>query len=277
MNKIILGLFLIIASSLNSQEIEIGSSLKGLTNLITNETKVEKTSLGLWIENEIYFYELSQNTKLMISCNYYPFGILIENETPYFLIDIDGDSILDYQMNRLFVPHWVVSLNSKEKNNEDNINSIFEMYYQAYQNNESLRDSELIINGAREIINAGQNISYQNRDVLYIFYLYDIFYSRAEYQLCLRFLSYLDNEINSRFRKGTHVVIFIYLVETLYKLNRFEDANEINDMLLGEYPNCIPGLVYQYLLEQNLGVRDELKIKLLGNFGDHWLVKDKVK
>jgi hypothetical protein len=264
-------------TQLNSQEIKLGSSLKSLTNLITNETKIEKTNLGLWVENEIYIYELSLNLKILISDNYYPFGVLInESNNSYFLIDIDGDSVLDNQVTYLYVPHWVIALNSAEKNNNSNIISIFDMYYRAYQNNNHIKNSELILDGAREIIKAGQDIFYTNRDILYLFYIYDRLYISKEYQLCLKYLSYLDNEIHSRFKERTHVIIFIYLVETLYKLKRYKDAAEINNILLGNYPGCIPGLVYQVLLESDLDKRSELKSNLINTYGDHWLVKEKI-
>jgi hypothetical protein len=105
-----------ISISAFAQEMGLGSSIKGLASLITNETVVRKTNLGLWIENEIYLYKISDTILLLLSCNYYPFGILIKGTDSKFLINVDGDSILDNEIKYLFVPHWVILLNSKEKN-----------------------------------------------------------------------------------------------------------------------------------------------------------------
>ena len=208
--KTFLFLFAIITTQLLfSQDIKMGSSLRGLTSLITHETRMRITDLRLWAENEIYEYEISSEVLLLISNNYYPFGVLVRDDEPYFLMDIDGDSILDTQTIRLFVPHWVISLNSKEKNNNTNITNIFDLWYTSFQNNESPRNSELVLSLGMEIVQAGNNLSYPNRDILYIHYLYDYLYTLGEYQLCLRYLELLDKTIISRVGGDTHVIIVI--------------------------------------------------------------------
>jgi tetratricopeptide (TPR) repeat protein len=276
--RIFLVLFVFTAiEPLIAQNINLGSSIKGLTGLITNETRLRETDLGLWIENKIYEYEISSKIILLISNNYYPFGVLIRDDDPYFLIDIDGDSILDTQTKILYVPHWVVALNSNVKDNSTNIKNIFDINYRAFQNNESIRTSELIFSAAREIAQAGQNIIYLNRDILYIFYLYEHLYLLGEYQLCLKYLEYLDKAMISRFGGDTHVIILIYLVETLYKLGNYQKALETNNILLEWYPECIPGKVYQVLLESNQNRKNILRNELIKNYGEHWLVKEKLK
>jgi hypothetical protein len=260
---------------LMAQNIQSGSSLKGLTNSISNQTRFQKIDLELWIENEVYAYEISSNVLLLISKNYYPFGVFIKDDDPYYLIDFDGDSILDTQIEILFVPYWVVSLNSKVKNNNINIKTIFDLFYKAYQNND-MKNSELIFDGLREIIQAGQNISYPNRDILYIFYLYDNLYSRKEYELCLKYLELLDKMMISRFGGNTHSIILIYLVETLYKLGNYQKATEVNNMLMKLHPECITSMVYQVLLETNPNKKNNMREILLRNHSEHWLVKEKL-
>jgi hypothetical protein len=89
------------------------------------------------------------------------------------------------------------------------------MYYSAFKDNKSIKESKFIVSGAKEIANAGQDDSYLNRDILYIFYLYDRLFTLKEYPLCINYLSYLDNEITTRYNTGTNPLIYIYLVETL--------------------------------------------------------------
>jgi hypothetical protein len=55
----------------------------------------------------------------------------------------------------------------------------------------------------------------------------------------------------SRFSGGTHAIILIYLVETFYKLDNYQKATEVNNLLIEWYPGCILGMVYQVLLETN--------------------------
>jgi len=277
MNKILFGFLFVIFTTppIMAQNIRVGSSLKGLTNSISNKTRFQKIDLELWIENEVYVYEISSNVFLLISENYYPFGVFIKGDDPYYLIDFDGDSILDTQIEILYVPHWVVSLNSKEKNNSINIKNIFDLYYKAYQNND-MKNSELILDGLREIIQAGQNVSYPNRDILYIFYLYDYLYSRRKYELCLKYLELLDRTMIPRFSGNTHAIILIYLVETLYKLGNYQKATEVNNLLMEWYPECIPGMVYQVLLETNQNKKNNMRERLIRNHSEHWLVKEKI-
>lgn len=274
--KVLCFSFLIISLNSYAQEIVLGYSIRGLTGNIKNETKVEIIDLGIWLENKVYSYNISPEYSLLISTNYYPFGVLIKENTPYFLIDIDGDSVLDTQTTYLHVPHWVVLLNSKEKNNNRNIINLFDSWYVSFQNNVSPRNSELVLNLDREYVQAGNNLSYANRDLIYLHRLYDTLYTLGEYQLGLRYLNILDNEMISRFGNGTHVVIMIYIVESLYKLNEYEKARTINNMLLEYFPDCIPGMVYQVLLETDIIERNRLRGILLRNYSDHWLVKDKL-
>jgi hypothetical protein len=278
MNRILFGFLFVIVfiQQLMAQDIKLGSSLKELTNSISNGTRIQKINLEFWVENEIFGYEISSNVLLLISRNYYPFGVSIKDDNPYYLIDFDGDSILDIQIEYLYVPHWVVSLNSREKNNSTNIENIFDMYYRAYQNNESVRNSELIFNGAKEIIQAGQNVSYQNRDILYIFFLYDYLYTIKEYELCIKYLELLDKTMISRFGGSTHTMILIYLVETLYRLGSYQKATEVNNLLMEWYPECIPGMVYQVLLEPDQNKKNNLMERILMNHSEHWLVKEKL-
>jgi hypothetical protein len=267
-------MFVVFINVLMAQEITLGSSLKGLTSHITNETKAGITDLGVWIENKIYLYEISPRYSLLISGNYYPFGILVKDDISYFLMDIDGDSTLDVQTKYLHVPHWVVFLNSKEKNNNKNIVNIFDLWYELFQSNE--RNSESVSYLGREYVQAGNNLTYTNRDLIYLHQLYDSLYSLGDYQLGLRYLSILDNEMISRFGNGTHVITLIYIVETLYKLNEYDKAAAMNNMLLEHIPDCIPAMVYQVLLETNAVEKNRLRGLLLRNYSDHWLVKNKL-
>jgi len=274
--KIILIVILLFNSQLLiSQDLEIGSSIGELPNSITSETRFRKIDLGLWLENEIYQYEITSKLHLLVSQNYYPFGVLILNEEPYFLIDIDGDSIFDIKTDKLFVPHWIVSLNSKVKTDRTNIENIFNMYYIAYQNNESILTSESIINATKEIVFAGKDLLYPNRDILYILYLYNNFYISKEYQLCLKYLEILDKTMTSSTNKNTQAILLIYHVETLYKLNEFQKALDINNTLLKLFPEFIPGKVYQVLLEQDPEKRNKLMDELLRKYSEHWLIKEK--
>ena len=278
MNKKTIFLIMAVISigTLKAQQIGIGTSLRGLTNYISTETRVSRVDLGIWAENAVYIYEILPQYSLLISANFYPFGVLVKDDDPYYLLDITGDSVLDTRTNRLHVSPWVASINSKVANSETNIISIFNTWYDIFQNDEPPGDSQLTQNLAFEYVEAGSNLNYPNRDLLFLHSLYDSLYMLGEYQLCLIYLSFLDNELISRIQSGTHAIILIYLVETLFKMQDYIKASYANNFLLEGNPDCIPGLVYQVLLEDDPGTRNLLREALINSHGTHWLVRDKL-
>lgn len=278
MNKkiVIIIIFIIFTYSINAQQVTLGSSLRELTNLISNDTKIEMINLGIWIENEIFSYEITPKYSLLVSANYYPFGVLVKENNPYFLIDVNGDSILNHQTTILHVPFWIVSHNSKEKSNNRNVIQLFDLLYRTFQNNELPHGSTSVSNIVREIVQAGNNLSYINRDLIYGFYLYDKMFSSGVYNLSLIYLNNWNLAIVSRFQNTMHPLIYIYSLETLYKLNEFNVARTINNQFLQNYPNCIIGKVYQVLLEANIIERNRLRDLVIRNYSEHWFVKEKL-
>jgi hypothetical protein len=258
------------------KKITQGSNLIELSNHITNETKMQKIKIGVFVEEEVYSYEISPKYSLLMSTNYYSFGIFVKENTPYYLLDVDGDSILDYQSKYLHVPYWVVSRNSKEKDTSINIAGYFDLWYTIFQNNESPSKSDLLKNITREYNLAGYNLSYINRDLIYLHYLYNNLFYTEEYLLCLIYLAVLENEIRSRFDRGPHIIIVINVVQSYYRLPHLENAVESNNMILEKFPDCIFGMVYQVLLETNIVERNRLRELLLRNYSEHWLVKDQL-
>jgi hypothetical protein len=266
-------------SVINSQELPVGpgSSVIELMQLITNETRVEATNLGSWAEDEIYIYRLSEDLSLLISLNQYPFGVLVNGDTPYILLDINGDLVLDTQTDYLYVPYWVVEINSTERNGDSGeAVSVFNMYFKAFQNEELIGNLEFSAGASNEMIKASQDVSYPNRDLLYIHHLYLFLYSIGDYASCFRYLTLLDRELTSRFGVDSHPIVFLYIVECTYKMNQHIMARDMNNMLLTLFPDFIPGLVYQVLLEPDAGKKDDLKSNLLQNHGGHWLVKQMI-
>jgi hypothetical protein len=275
--------FSVSTNAIMAQEmyIQLGSSLEKFTDSITSETKVEKVNLGTWSENEICSYEISPEYSILFSANNIPFGVLDRKNAPRYLIDTDGDYILDIESNFLYVPYWVVSLNSKEKNDNRNVIELFGLLYETFQNNEAPLTSAPSLNFAKEVTKAGNDLSYMNRDLIYLYYLYSVFYSydvlhNSGSQYGLRYLYDLDNEISSRFGTETHIMVYIFLVETLYRGETFHMAKAINDILLRRFPDCVHGLVYQVLLERNTSVRNSRREILLRDHGEHWFVKEKL-
>jgi hypothetical protein len=141
----------------SAQELTTGMSLRELAKQVSNSTKWATVDLGVWIENDIYMYEVTPKYTLLVSNRVYAFGVLVKDVNPYYLIDIDGDSVLDVQTNFLHVPYWVVTTNSIEDGRNENIMFLFDYWYQVFQDNESPRNSDLVKNLAMEYYRAANN------------------------------------------------------------------------------------------------------------------------
>jgi tetratricopeptide (TPR) repeat protein len=259
-----------------SQELTTGMSLNELGRQVSYDTKWRMADLGVWIDNKIFLYEVTPKYTLLVSNNLFQFGVLVNGTNPYFLIDIDGDSILDVQTNFLHVPYWVVATNSIEDARNRNVMFLFDYWYQVFQNNESPRNSSLVRDLSIEYYEAANDTAYINRDLIYLHSLYDELFAAGEYDLALRYLDILDNESQSRYRIGTHIIILIYTVESLYKIHDYDRAIRVNNTILQHIPDCIPSLVYQVLLETDAIAKNRLREALLSKHGEHWLVREKL-
>jgi hypothetical protein len=258
-----------------TQELTIGMSISELCKQVTDYKKSPTIDLGIWVENVIYLYEATPKYTLLVSSDY-AYGVLVNDTNPYYMIDIDGDSVLDVKTNFLHVPYWVVATNSSKDGRNRNILSFFDDWYYIFQGNESPRNTDSIISLAMEYYEAANDTSYINRDLIYLHQLYDHLFSAQEYDLALRYLAILDYETQSRYRTGMHITILIYTMESNYKVQDYVRAARATNILLEYFPDCIPGLVYQVLLETNPAVKNKLREALLSKHGEHWLVKDKL-
>ena len=183
---------------------------------------------------------------------------------------------MDIYTTVFYVPFWVVFVNSSEKNDNRNILQLFDSLYETFQNNESPHGSIAAFNVAREIVLAGKDLSYVNRDLIYGLYLYDTLFSSGIYNLSLISLNSWNHAMVFRYNTSMHPLIYIYSLETLYKLNEFNTALTINNLLLEHYPNCIVGKVYQVLLETNTVEQNRLRQVVIRDHGQHWLVMEKL-
>jgi hypothetical protein len=258
------------------QELTVGMSISELTKQVSNNTKWRMVDLGMWIENTMYLFEVTPKYTLLYSNALFQFGVLVNDANPYYLIDIDGDSVLDVQTAILHAPYWIATTNSVKDGRNENVMYLFDNWYQLFQNNESPRNSNLLRSLSMEYVQAANNTAYINRDLLYLHQLYDNLFAAGEYDLALRYLAILEGETQSRYRTGTHIIILIYTLESLYKLQDYDRAVMQNNILLEYFPDCIVSQVYQVLLETNAAERNRLKEALLSEHGDHWLVREKL-
>ena len=143
MRRYIIFIITICFVSLNAYTIEIsvGDSLKEIIGNINEDDYLGMDNLGIWPENEYHVYNIADDNRIFLSMNFYPFGVLVEkNDKHIFLIDFDGDSYLDFETNYLYIPPWVISLNSNGSHSGDFMLEYLDLTSKAFQSDELPQD-----------------------------------------------------------------------------------------------------------------------------------------
>lgn len=224
-------------------------------------------------ESEIYLYmNKSKNKYILSSMDRYPFGIMNIGESEVY-IDLDGDNKIDGKFEYVYIPYWIIRKNSSSFGRTQNILETLDFYFDVYKSNEGyLSENNSSIIG-KEMVNALSHTAYDNRDLYYL--LFVISASSVENQeWCLYSLELLDTEIKKRFKLNfTHPVIYIYLIETLIKLNEKEMAKKYLDLIIESEPENPVYKFYEYKLEKDPEKAKSLLLNLRAKYKDHWLVK----
>ena len=124
-----------------------------------------------------------------------------------------------------------------------------------------------------KLIEIAENTNAEDRVYVYYDYLYNYLYSRKEYESAYYCLQNLFQSMNS----PQNETILIYMVELAYRNGQLEESRGLDNILIEYFPDFIPGLVYQYILEENQEVRGNYKRALLERYSNHWMVKEKIK
>jgi hypothetical protein len=268
-------IFLLISSmSIYSKEYKIGDTLKDAVQNIQIADLYSTEDLGLWLENKISIYKNNDGNLVLFSMNYYPFGIITKsgNEN-VFLLDFNGDSVLDCQPEMLFVPPWVIDLNSKGGDSGDIIRKLYVEKLLAYSGNTTPSESPHMIKFAQELVKIAQNNNLDDRIYIYFDYLHDLLYKRKEYLIdkaCLANIEAITGKTNE-----ARSVWLIQAIELAYKDNDIDLCRKYDQEIVKINNKFVPGLYYQYLLEKNEENKNKYKKQLVENFKDHWLVQDR--
>ncbi|MCL2242905.1 MAG: hypothetical protein FWC03_00365 [Treponema sp.] len=198
------------------------------------------------------------------------FGVMqYENDTTYFLYDINGDGILDVRHDSLFIPFSVLSVSSNTDLSEKNNLSEF------------LNNGLAILNGNENPYSNGAfakyigNISsYFNNSAINR----DLFYGMLEYYnftqypaLALMIISELGIRYEKRYG-SIHELILLHIAESLINLNNYVHAIIFIDDILSINPDFIPAKVYSWQLETDEIIRQRKYYELKTNHRNHWIV-----
>jgi hypothetical protein len=262
------------ASGLWATDWKIGSSLKGATDGLTSADLFSREKLGFWPEDEISLYSLADGSKLIISANYFPIGVVTKvNGKNVFLLDYNGDSILDYSPEYLFVPPWVVDNTSKGTDHGEKILELYEKKFDSYNGNELPSDSQEMKDVGKNLVGAAKDSNAPDRIYIYFDYLYELSYSRKDFEIAEIDLLNIE-KITSTTTKSRSAWL-IEAIERSYKVNDLGKTKKYDDELVKISPEFVPGLYYQYVLETDMSSKQQMKTSLLKRYKDHWMIRDR--
>jgi len=255
-------------------DLKIGDSIKGLTKNIQSTDLFSNEDLGLWPENKVMVYKIKDGNLLLFSMNYYPFGVITKNNGEnIFLVDFNGDSILDCQPEMLFVPPWIVDLNSKGGDSGNVLRSLFKEKLAAYNGNVIPSESPEMMIFAKRLVEIAKDINAEDRIFLYFDFLHDVLYKRKEYLIDKACLANIE-AIASKTKEARSVWL-IQAIELAYKDDDIELCRKYNNELILINNSFVPGLYYQYLLENNLEKKEVIRKNLLSKYSNHWMIQDR--
>lgn len=235
-----------------------------------------------WVEGKIVFaqasgWENSDPEFLFLRSQKLDFFAVQHIKQPeYFLIDTDGDSVLDTQSNDLWLPFWVVKKNSIISKKDKSIIKLLDKTYElTLQADDGAMDESL----ARKYEQYRTDSSLANRHIAYLFDSYQVLLmsayekqQQAPAELCIPIMYNLANECVNLFGV-VPAIVCIYQGEALLGADMVDEARKHFKMSLQFYPKSVPLQVYDYRLEQDPNEKQRKFIKLKKDHPNHWMVQ----
>ena len=209
---------------------------------------------------------------IIISIDDIPFSVM-QGKPPsaYNLYDTDGDGLLDFQTDELFVPLWVVLQNSRVIDAQKNdIKHIMDIFYEQFQSDmgpdkQTFRQAYIAFEPFHE------DISVPNRDLMYLLYYYN---EMVPYPTQALYAMKLLEELYSDRYQEFHPLISLFILESSINGSDPTTARDYVQKLLVQDPGSIPGQYYQYRLEENSELKQEMRTSLIESYPEHWLIID---
>ncbi len=194
------------------------------------------------------------------------------------LIDMDGDSVIDAETDRLIIPAWAI-IRPKAKAAKDT--TALHIFNHLYQITLQADNNHVIDSATINILKRYRaDTTMANRHIMYLFDSYQRLVADANKEnrkppkdLCLPIVDQLISECGLRLGK-VPAVACIYKGEALLNAQLYSLAREHFKTWLAYYPNSIPLQVYDYRMEENKTEKARKKSLLLKNHPNHWMVKE---
>lgn len=204
-------------------------------------------------------------------------GVFNTKTSNEFMFDMAGNSILSHPVEYFLLPSWTVKKKIQTNSSDRKILSLLDkMYEQTLQANEIELEEATVL----QYQDYQTNTKLANRHIAILFDNYQTIISHSATsgnappsKICLPLLKLLSEECLSLFNTIPSIVC-IYMGEALQSAGMIDLAREHFKTSLQFYPNSIPLLVYNYMLEQDKTKRSQQFSNLKKKYGKHWMVKD---
>ena len=199
------------------------------------------------------------------------FGVMqYEDGETSLLYDIDGDGVLDFIWESLFLPFSVLTESSYTKiSGNNNLSGFLDNGFKMYNDDSGPfapdANSNFLLGFSTNI-----DISTENRDLFYGMLQYYNFVPDPE--LAFMVIYSVGMEYEQRFGVS-HPLIYLHIAESLINLGSFEYAVDFIDDILADYPDFVPAKVYSWQLDEDAATKQRKYNELKAKHPNHWIVK----
>ncbi|MGI5173244.1 hypothetical protein H0R92_06550 [Treponema sp. OMZ 840] len=200
------------------------------------------------------------------------FGILVYDESEKYIFDLDGDNVLDVEMQQLFIPIWVFEKSEQfiKDPSKNNIKEYLDLLLAAFNDNENPYSSGKLESLKRKL--SIVDVRHPNQDLQYALFMYYACLGISS-DLDKATLAIFDRIYCKRFSERTHPLIVLHMLETYINMGNRADAEKLLETGIREYPSFIPFQVYSWQLERDAILKKQKYDSLKNTYPNHWIVK----
>ena len=243
------------------------SSAPSFSNWIEANNMIMISSSPNFEETDFVFIALSDTTVI---------GAFATKPPYHFLLDTEGNAILNGESSVFFLPSWTVKKHTKINSADKKILTLLDAVYQKTLQADDLELDQQTMN---EYLSYHTDTTLSNRHIALMFDNYQTIINEAvakqespPAEISIPLMTSLSQECLSLFNY-VPVIVAIYMGEAYQDAGMTEEAKGQFKSALLAYPSSIPLLVYKYQYEED----DKKKAKQLSDLKkkhpNHWLVK----
>jgi hypothetical protein len=212
------------------------------------------------------------NLLLYLNFSFVPFAAeIVQTDGRFFLVDIDGDTILDYRSDRYLYPYWCIpQLFGSDK--DSRLNEILNLFFNTFQSNTGPVLENPLMREALALFNEiCKDIRLPDRDIVHAL-MYYISHATSNPRIAIANINWMNERYIERYN-STHPLFLLFYVEMFIRLDQLDRARSINDDLMNIAPEFIPAKVLDFRLETDPRKKKKKIKNLYKEYPEHWLVK----